>query len=204
MAFIFSFSDRTKTTWKKYFGRKFVVVQLAIIWILPTLIWIAAWVEKNVEYDTGSGNEDGRVCYAEERGKRVFITSRQTFLLLSVEISVMIIILLSCGILFYHFEKEAYEERERHKTHQIRLLHFNIIAAHKKRSMNTSMGIICASYIILRLPWIIISNTHREVGEQFSYEYAICGMLAIVRYCVMAFLLGFTNKNFRRAYFFRK
>ena len=186
--------------WNKYHGGKLVLVQLAIIWIFPMLIWIAAWVD-DIDYDTGSGMEDGRVCYAKEDGERVFLTRRQFPIMLFVEISILVTILLSCGILFYQFRKQTYEERDAIKdTHQIRLLRFNLIAAHKKRSLNTSIGIICAAYVILRLPYILITSTHLKVGEDFSYGFYIGGSLYIVRFCMMAFLLGFSNKNYRRAY----
>ena len=84
---ISNFSEGAEQIWEKYFGKKFVIFELAVIWIFPTLIWIAAWVE-NVEFATGTGNEDGRVCYAVQQGKRVFLTKLQLPLLLFFEMLV--------------------------------------------------------------------------------------------------------------------
>ena len=162
-----------------------------------------------VFYEVGPGMEDGRVCYAtknitENNGTsrhRVFATELQQSLLLFTDISVLVMILLCVIITAWNFKLELDEVRENNKHNELHVFRLNIVAEHRKRNFTKAAGIICASFVVLRLPLLIASNVvDLKLGTQFSTAIKVCGIFYIMRFSAIVILFLVTNKNYRRAF----
>ena len=176
---------------------KLLFVQIAAIWILPCLILIPAWLE-DVEFKTGNGHEDGRICYASQNGRKLHVTKTQFPIIVVTDLMVLVTIILSCCVLLWSFRKEIAETMEYHKKDKAYINKHRMKQQQMKR-LQWSTAMLVLVYFILRVPWMIFAGTSTN-AESFDYGYHICSILYIMKFSAMV-LFGFANQNFRRAYF---
>jgi hypothetical protein len=154
------------------------------------------WLE-DVDFTAGSGKEDGYRCYAKEGGKLVFLTDLQFSLFLTNDILVLLTIAISVVILWLSFEKEVKEARKAQENDELGRFRSYQMAYRTKLGLYKSTGWFVGSYVILRLPWMIFADTS---AEEFGIGMRIAILLYFMKFSVLFFLFGYTNKNYRKAY----
>ena len=192
----YTFSETTRDLWQKMRDGKLLFVQIAVIWVLPSLIWIPAWLEE-VEFKTGNGTEDGHICYAMQNGTKVHVTKTQLPILFFTDIMVLLTLIVSCGILMWSFRKEVAETMEYHKNDKEYIKQYRETTLKIIKKLKWSTVLLCIVYFILRVPWLIFAG---HDAESFAYGFHICSILYIMKYSIMVIFFGLAHQNFRKAY----
>ena len=154
------------------------------------------WTE-DLNFATGTGNENGYQCYAQKDGKLVFLTNLQRDLFLANDILVLVTIAVSFGIMWWSFDKEVRETRKVNVNDELGRLRAYQIAYRTKLGLYKTTGWFVGSYVILRVPWMFFANAN---ADRFSAGMRIAIILYFMKFSVLFFLFGHTNKNYRKAY----
>lgn len=170
-------------------------------WFLPILISLPKRFEPGIEFAPGNGGEIGYICYVTENGKRIVFTKRQWYFNLTTDIMIFIVIIISYLITWCGIEKENEDNRRRIVetrllgSHQLRLFRYNIYAKSIQKDLRLTASIICLSYIVFRLPLIILGRI-----ESDHILFKFCATLYTVQFFVHFIIYALIQKNYRKAY----
>ena len=149
------------------------------------------------------------MCYPKENGTLVIMTNLERNYLLVTDLLVLFFIAISGCIVVWSFQNEAMEaEKQVAQEHRRKVK--DLITQVKKKLMQ-SAGAIVLSYVVLRLPWMIVteisvtdaySDGRKELSLASSNSLAvkIAILLYFLKFNVLFLFFAFTNKNYRHAY----
>ena len=187
--------------WKKYLGEKFIYLQLVIVWFLPILLWTSLWLQKDYTYNTGTGKEDGYVCYPYHKDQRVMFSKQQYLMLLVTEVLVFSVIALSAIVIFCRFKRATAHVLEKEGNNDLAVLGVMVKAKAKKKTLNKTMGLVVAALVLLRVPFFVIASINAfPEYETFDWYFRIAAIFYVARFSVMPFIIGISNRHANKAY----
>ena len=175
---------------------------------MPILIYLPVWLERT-GFGTSNGSNGGYMCYPEENGKLVVMTNLERDYFLVTDSLVLFFIVISGCIVVWSFRKEAIEaEKQVAQEHRRQVK--SLINQIKKKLMH-SAGAIVLSYVVLRLPWMIVTeisvtDTYSDgrkalsLASSNSLAVKIAILLYFLKFNVLFLYFALTNKNYRHAY----
>lgn len=195
------FSLKSKEVWNRLCNRGIGYVVVAALWILPTILTgFPKYFEPNVKYKPGQGKELGYMCYpVEVRNKNetmTWFTERQYGLNMFNDISLLLIMVSSISLIWYNFEKEAKDIKNRQSTDFGKEI-LGELEKSRKRSFIRSSIMICAPYIFLRLPIFIYGRTETT---NLPVGLGGCSLLYELQFCIHFVFYAFIHKDYQLAY----
>ena len=197
---IFHSSKKVKLAWNKICDHKYVYLIIFLAWIVPILINLPERFESGITYAPGNGTGVGYVCYAIEDGSLVIFTKEQWIFSLITDIFLFIVIVLSYLVALYGIRKDsAYTKRKiierSNSTRQSRIFEFNTHTKTIKRGLRLTICLICLSWIIFRLPLIILGRAEID-SNTFNFLFALYNM----QFCIHFIMYAIVEESYRIAY----
>ena len=184
---------------------KLVYVIVVAIWILPILINIPKILESDVDFKPGPGNGSGYgyLCYSIKNGTIVVLTETQYILNLINDSIIFLIIVISSFVSWFRFKKEVDQHRTDAKNNDVKILALNICAKVEEQTMRIAVSIVCAYYVVVRLPLYIFGHPSMIglIGHDSVWIAAgISIILYIMQFCTHFLIYAVIMLNFRKAY----
>lgn len=191
----FMFSKASHVLWDKLCEKKLGYAEIALVWIMPVLIWIPVWLDET-QFGTGNGNENGYTCYPKQDGKLVLTTNLEKRYLLATDILVMLTIAIFGCIVVWSLKTEMKEAKE--EIPEETLEKYKPIIDRMRRKANYSTGALILSYVVLRLPWMIFSEISGNDINSIGMKTSI--LLYWMKFNILFLIFGFARKNYRNAF----
>ena len=113
------FSKASHVLWDKLCEKKLGYAEIALVWIMPVLIWIPVWLDET-QFGTGNGNENGYTCYPKQDGKLFLTTNLEKRYFLATDILVLLTIAICGCIVVWSLKRERKEASPQEAPSQTR------------------------------------------------------------------------------------
>ena len=174
---------------------------IASVWLVPTILTgLPKYLEADVTFRPGQGNELGYLCYpVETRNKTktmTWLTQRQIDINLFNDISLLLIMFSSILLIWYNLEKESTKAKNRQSTDLGKSLKGVEMKA-RKRSLYSTSAMICVPYMLLRLPIFIFGRTETT---NLPVGLGACSLLYDLQFCLHFVFYAFILEDYKLAY----
>ena len=174
---------------------------VASLWIVPTILTgLPKYLEADVTFRPGHGNELGYLCYPVEISNKTeamtWLTQLQFEINLFNDISLLLIMFSSIFLIWHNLIKDATIAKNRQSTKFGEILKDNEMKSRKRSLYNTS-AMICAPYMLLRLPIFIYGRTETT---NLPVGLGACSLLYDLQFCLHFVFYAFILEDYKLAY----